>query len=82
MITRVAIKKDGIIYIGDFGQRHHHLLCDKSRPFGFLKHGIQGFIDQYSKFYTREEAAIHAFECNQLPNHKKCPKIIFSEDLW
>ena len=29
-----------------------------------------GFYDENGKFYTREEAALHAFECGQLP-HKE-----------
>lgn len=82
MITRVAIKKDDIVYIGKEKERHHHLLCDKSRPFGFLKNGIQGFVDENNKFYTRQEAAIHAFNCGQLPNDTSIPDIIISEDLW
>lgn len=82
MITLVAIKKDGIVYVGAPGQRHNHVLCDPSRPFGFLKNGVQGFVDESGKFYTRREAALHAFECGQLPNDLKCPDSIISEDLW
>lgn len=29
-----------------------------------------GFYDENGKFYNREEAALHAFECGQLP-HKE-----------
>jgi len=82
VIVRAAIEKDGVVYVGQEGQRHNHILCDESRPFGFLKNGVQGFVDDNGRFYTRREAARHAFECGQLPHDKKCPEIIFSEDLW
>jgi hypothetical protein len=82
MITLAAIKKDGVVYVGAKGERHNHIICDKSRPFGFMKNGIQGFVDESGKFYNRQEAAYHAFENGQLKNDKVCPKIILSEDLW
>lgn len=82
MITLAAIKKDGVVYVGTPGQRHHHILCDTSRPFGFLKKGTQGFVDENGKFYNRKDAAQHAFKCGQLPNGTECPDILFSEDLW
>lgn len=82
MITLAAIEKDGVIYVGAQGQRHNHILCDKSRPFGFLKMGVQGFVDETGKFYNRRDAARHAFECGQLPNDKVCPETVLSEDLW
>lgn len=82
MITRAAIKKDDIVYVAEEGQRHHHLLGDKSRPFGFLKFGIQGFVDENGNFYNRKEAAKHAFECGQLPNNTEIPNCLISEDLW
>ena len=82
MITLAAIKKDGVVYVGKPRERHNHILCDGSRPFGFLKRGTQGFVDETGKFYTRQEAARHAFDCGQLPDDTECPKIILSEDLW
>ena len=82
MITRAAVEKDGKVYVGAEGERHNHILCDKSRPFGFLRRSIQGFVDEHGKFYNRRDAARHAFECGQLPHDKTCPDIIVSEDLW
>jgi hypothetical protein len=82
MITHAAIEKDGVVYVGATGQRHNHILCDASRPFGFLKNGTQGFVDETGKFYNRHDAARHAFACGQLPYDKECPDIILSEDLW
>lgn len=77
-----SYQKKNIVYIGKQGERHNHLLCDHSRPFGFLKNGIQGFVDENNKFYNRHKAAKHAFECGQLIYDKTCPNIIVSEDLW
>lgn len=82
MITRVAIKKDDVVYVGGPGERHCNLLCCGSRPFGFLKGGIQGFIDELGTFYNRRDAAKHAYDCGQLPNDKICPNCVISEDLW
>ena len=82
MIILAAIKKNAIVYKGTVGQRHSDILCDKSRPFGFFKDGVQGFVDDKGIFYNRHDAAIHAFECGQLPNDDICPDIIMSEDLW
>ncbi|MDD5649373.1 MAG: hypothetical protein PHF86_03000 [Candidatus Nanoarchaeia archaeon] len=82
MITLAAIEKNGVVYVALPGQRHNHIICDTSRPFGFMKGGIQGFVDEKGKFYNRHDAACHAFECGQLSNDKECPDIIISEDLW
>ena len=56
----------------------------------FLKHNIdaytggaeQGFIDDAASFLTRRQAAVHAWECGQLPNDRVCPEVVISEDLW
>lgn len=77
MIKKAAIKKDNVLYIGEEGQRHHHIL--QSKPLGFLRQGRQGFVDENNKFYSREEAAKHAFECKQI---KELKLSLFSEDLW
>lgn len=79
MIYRVAIKKGREVYVGRHKERHHHLLNHPDRPFGFLKLGEQGFVDEEGFFYTREEAAEHAFDCKQIPEQKSQ---LFSEDLW
>ena len=51
----------------------------------------QGFIDQHNKFYTREEALEHAYQCGQLSSriyHDRLNgklaggKQLISEDLW
>jgi hypothetical protein len=83
MIKFAAIKKDGIVYVGKQCQRHDNIINDdrKLNPLRFLN-GVQGFVDESGKFYNRHDAAIHAFECGQLPNDDKCPETIISEDLW
>lgn len=80
MIERVAIKmEDGRLYVGKPKERHHHLLNNKDRPIGVLKLGEQGFVDENGKFYNRQEAAKHAFDCKQISIEKST---LFSEDLW
>jgi hypothetical protein len=76
MIVASAIKKDGVVYTG---LRHNNILCDRSRPFGFLKFGIQGFVTDTGEFLDRQQAACHAFECGQVDCIQKT---LFSEDLW
>jgi len=76
MIVESAIRKDGIVYKG---RRHNNILCDTSRPFGFLKNGEQGFVTDMGNFLSRRAAAEHAFECGQLKEKKR---ILCSEDLW
>lgn len=75
MIKSAAIKKDGKIYTG---RRHCDILADRSRPFGFLKNGEQGFITDSEDFVDRREAAKIAFECGQI-NDKT--EILYSEDI-
>lgn len=76
MIVESAIRKDGVVYRG---HRHNNILCDKSRPFGFLKKGEQGFVTDKGEFLSRGAAAEHAFECGQIKEKKRT---IYSEDLW
>lgn len=43
----------------------------------------QGFVDQYGRFWSREEAKIHAMENGQLIHPENCPsKDLFSEGLY
>lgn len=43
---------------------------------------IQGFVDQYRNFLTREEAAIIALEAGQIEKLKFSKDELFSEDLY
>ena len=76
MIKEAAIKLNGKIYTG---RRHNEILCDKSRPKGFLKYGTQGFITDAGEFVTRMQAAKIAFDCGQITEPAR---ILFSEDLY
>lgn len=76
MIKSAAIRKDGKIYTGT---KHCYILSDKSRPFGFLKGGEQGFVTETGEFVDRETAAKIAFECNQISYLKKR---LYSEDIF
>jgi len=81
MIVAVAIKKDDIVYVGSKGQRHNHLLCDNSRPFGFLKLGEQGFVTDSGEFLNRIDACKHALECGQIKKQNYCYGLD-SSDVW
>lgn len=78
MIVSSAILKDGVIYTG---KRHNDILCDKNRPFGFLKLAEQGFITDQGIFLNRKEALQHAIDCGQLKKETVF-NYLFSEDLW
>jgi len=78
MIKESAIRKEGKIYTG---RRHHNILND-AKPFGFLRNGEQGFVDNEGNFLTREEAAIKAIECGQIKELKYHKAKLFSEDLY
>jgi len=87
MITRVAIRFNGIIFTGLQNQRHSDVIRiifeSINGPIPSLNLlQAQGFVDEYGNFLTRGEAAKHAFDCGQLPNDKTCPDTLISEDLW
>ena len=76
MIKEAAIRKNGVVFTG---RRHNDILCDKSRPFGFLRGGEQGFITDSGVFMNREDAAVLAYFYGQI----KVPKDkLYSEDLY
>jgi hypothetical protein len=83
MITRVAVKHEGIVYVGAEGKRHDSVIQNMvNHNLNNLHTSINGFIDDKGNFLNRKDAAKHAFECGQLPNDKTCPDCILSEDLW
>lgn len=73
MIIYAAIYQNNLIHLG----RRHHEIINNAK--GELKGGIQGFYTSDSRFVTREEAAIIAYNNNQITEPKK---LLFSEDLW
>jgi len=75
MIVNAAILKDSVIYVG---RRHCDILCDKSRQFGFLKNGQQGFITDKGIFLDRYAAATYAYSNGQI---KEAKLRLCSEDL-
>jgi hypothetical protein len=75
MLINSAIKVNDKIYTG---RRHSHIIqSDYNVDF---KQGIQGFVDENGKFYTRDEAKTYAFEIGQIT--KTISEILTSEDLW
>lgn len=81
-IIAAAIKYGNVVYYIDKPGRHHdilHELHDEE-----LGKGVQGFIDDKFRFYTRQEAKLLVNLNQQLlrdvPFHHE--KELFSEDLW
>jgi hypothetical protein len=61
------------------GKRHNEILCDKSRPFGYLRCAQQGFVTDSGEFLDRKAAADYAILHGQI---KKQTLRLTSEDLW
>jgi hypothetical protein len=88
MITRAAIIQDGVLYIGEVGERHHNVIHTIFTKTGKKVTGEQGFTDELKTFYTREEAAKLAIACGMVVEGKANNRHVFdgkrlySEDLW
>lgn len=74
LITEAAIIKDGKIYTG---KRHFQIILDNLEI--SFHNCTQGFVDELDNFYTRQEAAQHAFDYGQIDKLKFC---LISKDLW
>lgn len=59
-------------------------MYEQNKKYGGDKKGVQGFVDQYGTFYTREDALVVAQKAGQLEGRTKtCPiHKLFSEDVW
>jgi len=78
-IVCAAIHQNGIVYCG-------------IRPGSVLKHmrdigvpkaeHVQGFVDKYNDFLTREDALVIAWEAKQIEVKTKPETKLFSEDLY
>lgn len=86
MIIGVACKTGDIVMALPNPFRHSDVIAriqkldlDDSVAFDWGKSANQGFIDEFGKYYTRSEAAKHAYECGQLKIELSA---ICSEDLW
>lgn len=86
MIVRVAIVRDGVLYPGMQGERHHDVLHFLYRAFGSPNcvAMTQGFVDEHGTFYDRHAALDHAIACGQrLRDPLSAPQHgLFSEDVW
>lgn len=91
-IVAAAIVQYGQIYSLPAPARHHDVISYISRNVsGFrdengkiLKpvNGIQGFIDLFGNFLTREEAAIITLRTGQIEKLEYSKDKLFSEDLF
>ena len=81
MITHVAIKQDGKIWSLPNPKRHHHIIAlmisDRVNPYDSIQ--VQGFLTDTGEFLTREAAAKHAYDCDQVST--KFNKLN-SEAIW
>lgn len=68
-----------------YSKEHHHILdALKGRiKTRYVVEPNQGFVDQYSNYWTREEAMIIATAADQVRKERVGPeKMLFSEDLY
>ncbi len=82
-IVRVAIKKDGMIYIGEEKERHHHVIRR------MIADGVKapinrrlGFLTSDIRFVGRGEAYQIAWLAGQINHLSAPPGQLFSEDVW
>ena len=66
------------IYKIELGYRHSDIIIKFYKQLE-LKMAAQGFFTSKGRFVSREEAAIIAFNCGQIPKQVTC---LFSEDLY
>ncbi len=79
---------DGITML--VGARHYDAamstqldLLGEEKAREFVRNDTQGFIDQYCRFYTREEGMKLAKENGQFKRKDEAPEhLLFSEDLY
>ncbi len=88
MIVRAAMmffRTDKNVWVTIPCHRHHdgyQILRSLDIPYDKQK-TIQGFLDEYEHFYTRQEAYIEASYRGQInPNTTYHATDLFSEDLW
>jgi len=77
-VKEAAIRKDGVVYTG---RNHAEILRDKTRPFGFLKCGEQGFATDSGRYVDREEAARVALASGQIDRLHFSDTELYSEEL-
>jgi hypothetical protein len=77
MITKVALKRNGIICVGHIGERHDKVIL--ANPREDAQEYILGFVDDRGEFYDRKQAGQHAFDCGQISELTDC---LLSEDVW
>lgn len=86
MIIGVAVKSGDIVLALPKPNRHADCIkvlmdlpLDKSLEYEWGKSDNQGFIDEFGRYYTRPQAAQHAYECGQI---NRLMNGLISEDLW
>lgn len=81
MITHVAFRMRGTILSLPAPNRHCHLIWANLDENGKCHCPFEdsGFLDDKGNFLDREQAAIHAMACGQIP-----PGVVYlySEDVW
>ena len=63
MILQAAIRSGGVVYTKPRPARHHTIL--HAMPEHAKKGHVQGFIDEFGDFFTRERAAFENTWYNQ-----------------
>ena len=85
MITHVAIKIKDKIWSLPKPNRHNHIIMQiyLETNCQLDEDNQQGFLDNESNFLTREEALLHAQDCNQILSDKPLwGDELYSENLW
>jgi hypothetical protein len=76
MIAFPAILKEGVVFIGDKGEKYPDII--KRNGCISLRGGTYGFVTNTGIFLSAEQAAIHAHQCGQI---EKAQKYLLISDI-
>lgn len=86
--NRYELKEGGHIIVPSvrhYSKEHHHIIDRLPIVSEYVGGDDQGFVDQYSNYWTREEAVIiakHAGQLNTVRKKTGPANELFSEDLY
>jgi hypothetical protein len=83
-IVAAAIRTpDAAVHVLDAPSRHHHIIEHLAeRAVTLPVRGVQGFVDNFGRFWERAQAKKIARRAGQLLPTASDHVLLFTEDLW
>lgn len=83
-VVCAAVRKGDFLILGarHFDMTMHKTIQQLGLERRFMADGEQGFIDQWGKFMTRQEAFVVASDMEQILGEPNIEGTLFSEDLY